>query len=191
MNDSETVTRILDVAQDLVQRRGYNAFSYRDLSEQIGIKTSSIHYHFPGKADLGRALVIRYRASFQTYFAQIDASEHDPRMKLKRYAELFYQTLVAGGKICLCGMLATEYLTLPPPIGEEVQRFFAENEVWLTLVLEEGQRMHRFRADIDAATEAAALLAGLEGALIVSRAFGSVERFARISSLLLASLAAK
>ncbi|HLG78682.1 MAG TPA: TetR/AcrR family transcriptional regulator [Ktedonobacteraceae bacterium] len=190
MNDSETVTHILDLAQELVQKRGYNGFSYRDLSEQIGIKTSSIHYHFPSKGDLGRALVVRYRASFQTAFVQIDAHEDDLRMKLRLYVELFRQTLEDEGKVCLCGMLSTDYQTLPPPVSEEVQRFFVENEAWLTRVLEEGQRAHIFRQDIDAAKEAAALLAGLEGAMMVARAFGDVERFTQTSSVLLAALEA-
>jgi TetR/AcrR family transcriptional repressor of nem operon len=173
------------------QKRGYSAFRDRDLAEQIGIKPSSIHYHLPSKGDLGRALVARYRASFQAAFAQIDASEDDPRRKLKHYVKLIHQTLTDGGKVCLCGMLATDYLTLPPLVGAEVQGFFVENEAWLTHVLEEGQRAHVFHPDRDTTTEAAALFAALEGAMIVSRAFGDVERFTRTGSLLLASLEAK
>ena len=37
----------LNLAETLVRTRGYNGFSYRDLAEQIGIKTASIHYRFP------------------------------------------------------------------------------------------------------------------------------------------------
>ena len=188
MNESETVTRILDSAQDLVQKRGYNGFSYLDLSAQIGIKTSSIHYHFPSKGDLGRALVVRYRANFQTAFAQIDELEGDLRLKLKRYVGLFRQTLENEGRVCLCGMLSSDYLTLPSQVREEVQKFFVENETWLTGVLEEGQRAKIFRQDIDAAKEAEALFAALEGAMLVARAFGDVERFTQSSSVLLAAL---
>jgi TetR/AcrR family transcriptional repressor of nem operon len=188
MNDSETVTHILDVAQALAQKRGYHGFSYRDISQHIGIKTSSIHYHFPSKGDLGRALVERYRASFQAAFAQIDMTERDPRMKLKRYVELFRQTLADEGKVCLCGMLATDALTLPAIVREQVQEFVVENEAWLTRVLEEGQLAHLFRSDMQTTTEAAALFAALEGAMIVARGFGDSERFTRTSALLLASL---
>ena len=57
---------LLDAAGELAQTRGYNAFSFRDLSERIGVTTASIHYHFPSKADLGRELVIRYRDGCNT-----------------------------------------------------------------------------------------------------------------------------
>ena len=52
--------QILLVAESLIQSRGYNAFSYKDISEIIGIKTSSIHYYFPTKADLGKQVVIQH-----------------------------------------------------------------------------------------------------------------------------------
>jgi len=50
---SDTAERILDIAQDLIQRRGFNAFSYHDIAAPMGIRKASIHYHFPSKADLG------------------------------------------------------------------------------------------------------------------------------------------
>ena len=40
--------------------------------------------------------------------------------------------------MCLCGMLAADYETLPTPMREAVIRFFDANEAWLTRVLEEG-----------------------------------------------------
>src|SRR5579862_1588267 len=57
---SSTRDRILDIAQRLIQSRGYNAFSFDDLAEELDIRTASIHYHFPTKADLGIALLRRY-----------------------------------------------------------------------------------------------------------------------------------
>ena len=52
--DAGTATRILDVAEGLVQARGFNGFSYADVaSQEVGITKAALHYHFPGKADLG------------------------------------------------------------------------------------------------------------------------------------------
>ena len=56
---SATKTRILDVAERLTQTKGFNGFSYLDLAEEVGIKNSSIHYHFKAKIDLAEALVER------------------------------------------------------------------------------------------------------------------------------------
>ena len=49
--------QILNVAETLIQTKGYNAFSYKDISELVGVKTSSIHYYFPAKEDLGKEVV--------------------------------------------------------------------------------------------------------------------------------------
>jgi len=45
----------VDLAEALIQSRGYSAFSYQDISDRLGIRKASIHYHFPSKTDLGVA----------------------------------------------------------------------------------------------------------------------------------------
>ncbi len=57
MQKPDVFHQIVKVAETLIQTKGYNAFSYRDIAAQVGIKTASIHYHFPTKADLGKAVV--------------------------------------------------------------------------------------------------------------------------------------
>jgi hypothetical protein len=52
-----TTTRILDVAERLVQTRGHNGFSYADVASELGITRAALHYHYPGKAELGEALI--------------------------------------------------------------------------------------------------------------------------------------
>ena len=59
-----TADKILNVAEKLVQSRGFNAFSYQDVSKAVGIQKASLHYHFATKADLGVALIDRYRGNF-------------------------------------------------------------------------------------------------------------------------------
>ena len=43
-----------------VQAHGYSGLNFRHLAEVVGIKSASIHYHFPTKADLGAAVAKRY-----------------------------------------------------------------------------------------------------------------------------------
>ena len=61
---SDTNSRILDVAERLVQLRGFNGFSYADVASELEITKASLHYHYPGKADLGKALIERYASRF-------------------------------------------------------------------------------------------------------------------------------
>ncbi|PGY05869.1 TetR/AcrR family transcriptional regulator, partial [Bacillus sp. AFS031507] len=48
--------QIIDLAMQLIQQKGYVAFSYDDISKQLGVTKASIHYHFEKKEDLGAAI---------------------------------------------------------------------------------------------------------------------------------------
>src|ERR1700761_9029702 len=80
--DAGTAARILDVAGELVQERGFNGFSYADVAAQVGISKAALHYHFPGKADLGLALITRYASRFSESLAGIDRAGAAPKDRL-------------------------------------------------------------------------------------------------------------
>src|SRR5436305_11133264 len=120
---NDTAQRILDVSEQLVQVRGFNAFSYADVATKLGITKASLHYHFPGKAELGQALITRYTQRFTAALEEIDSRSDDAPAKLAAYAELYAETL-RRRRMCLCGMLAAEYRTLPKPITDAVVGFF-------------------------------------------------------------------
>ena len=134
-----TADRILDIAERLVQLRGYNAFSYADVAKAVGIRKASLHYHFATKADLGLALVTRYRRAFLEALRAIEADSSDPLERLERYAEL-YGSVLRKKRMCMCGMLATDAATLPKAMRESVAEFFAENVGWLARMLEQGRK---------------------------------------------------
>lgn len=61
-DEGDTASQILDVAERLVQSRGFNAFSYADVAAELHVSKAALHYHFAGKAELGEALLTRYTA---------------------------------------------------------------------------------------------------------------------------------
>ena len=132
--ETGTASRILDVAERLVQVRGFNGFSYADVAAKLQITRAALHYHFASKADLGEALIARYVGRFADALASVDASGDGARAKLAAYADLYLQVL-RSRKMCLCGMLAAEYQTLPQPMKDAVISFFDHNETWLEGVL--------------------------------------------------------
>ncbi|HKH90732.1 MAG TPA: TetR/AcrR family transcriptional regulator [Gemmatimonadaceae bacterium] len=190
-DSSRTTDQLLDVAQELAQTRGYNAFSYRDLAERVGIRSASVHHHFPAKGDLGRALVARYRDRFSDALRGIGAAGGGASAKLAAYVELFRSTYEQGGRLCLGGMFAADLPTLPPEVQEQVRGFYADNEAWLTRILDAGRRASELDFEGSPRDAAAALLDGLEGALLAARAHGSAARFTRASRWLLLSLGAR
>src|SRR5215469_2815440 len=133
-----TAERILDVAERLVQVRGFNGISYADIAGEVGITTASLHYHFAGKAELGRALIVRYAERFAEALDAIDRDLGDARAKLDAYTDL-YADVLRGKRMCLCGILAAEYQTLPKPMRSAVTKFFDDNQAWLEHVLAEGE----------------------------------------------------
>ena len=80
--ESVTAERALDIAERLVQTRGFSNFSYADIATELGITKPSLHYHFPGKAELGQALITRYSERFSEALTQIDRDLPDARAKL-------------------------------------------------------------------------------------------------------------
>lgn len=165
----ETAQQILEVAQDLVRQRGYSAFSYADISEQIGIRKASIHYHFSSKEDLAKELVRRYRDSLWQTLNQIEQTTSDPREQLLQFFCL-YRDGLRHNQLCLCGMLSSDLAVLPKAVQDEVQSFFGETETWLAAVLQRGYAADRLKLRLPPPSEAAYLLATLQGAQLVARA---------------------
>src|SRR4051812_35080499 len=91
--DGDAAARILDSAERLVQRRGFNGFSYADVAAELGVTKASLHYHFPGKAELGEALIGRYAARFTEALEQIDAGGGDAPAKLDAYTRIYADVL--------------------------------------------------------------------------------------------------
>ncbi|MFB3738400.1 MAG: TetR/AcrR family transcriptional regulator [Candidatus Velamenicoccus archaeovorus] len=185
---SGTASRILDVAERLVQTRGFNGFSYADVAERLKVTKAGLHYHFATKDDLGRALIDRYADRFTASLGEVDRRITDPLAKLEAYADLYAEVL-QGGRMCLCGMLAAEYRTLPKPMQQAVIRFFDGNEAWLTTVLEEGRATGALGFTGSAAEAARTIVSGLEGAMLVARPYGDPQRFRSTAQRLVMSVA--
>jgi TetR/AcrR family transcriptional regulator, transcriptional repressor for nem operon len=183
----DTRAQILDVAERLVQTRGYNGFSYADVAAEVGVTKATLHYHFAGKAELGAALIERYAGRFFEALARIDREGGDARRRLRAFAAI-YADVLRERRMCLCGMLAADYETLPDQLREGVVRFFDETQAWLTEVVDEGAERGDLRLPGSADEAAQAILGGLEGAMLVARPYGDVKRFDATATHLLESL---
>lgn len=182
----DTAQRILVEAQRLVQTRGFNGFSYADIAAALGVTKASLHYHFASKAELGRRLIERYSADFLVALVGIDARCARVCDKLDAYVDI-YASVLAQDRMCLCGMLAAEYATLPAPMQTAISAFFAANEAWLARVLAEGRKSGELAFAGDPDENANALTGALEGAMLVARAHGGAARFKASAELLLAN----
>jgi TetR/AcrR family transcriptional regulator, transcriptional repressor for nem operon len=175
----DTAAHILDVAERLVQRRGFNGFSYADVAAELQISKAALHYHFASKAELGEALLARYASRFAAALDALDALDAagaGAPAKLDGYVKLYLDVL-RNERMCLCGMLAAEYQTLPMPMRGAVVDFFDYNETWLTKVLDEGRDEGTLEFEGPTGDRARMIVGGLEGAMLVARPYGDIARF--------------
>ena len=186
MSGTATSNRILDVAETLVQTRGFNGFSYADVAAALGVTKASLHYHFPSKSTLGERLIERYRTSFHNALLQIEAKHATAPARLEAYIAI-YADVLADDRMCLCGMLAADYATLPEPMQTEVRRFFEVNETWLSAVLRRGRDRGELTFEGSALEVARDLTAALEGAMLLARSQGDSARLKTASRRLLAN----
>lgn len=172
----DTKEGIMAAARLMVQARGYNALSFRELAKEVGIKSASIHYHFPTKDDLAVALARRYTEDLVLHLQSLVSKSKDTHERMTGYAEVFRGALLKSNRMCLCGMLAAERDDLSPEVQAEVEKFNAANVAWLSEVL----AAHDSLQSPDAIERRAfAILSAVEGAQLVARGCGDVRVYDR------------
>src|SRR5690606_18314622 len=112
----DTAQQIIDLAEDAIATKGYSAFSFREIAALMGIKSASIHYHFPTKPHLGLAVASRYRQGYAAALADIDAQDLTPEAALASLVNIYRQQLGNGERMSVCMMLAAEIKLLPVEI---------------------------------------------------------------------------
>lgn len=185
---TRSVQRIMAVAQELVQSRGYNAFSFHDIAQRLGIKSASIHYYFPAKSDLGKTLMQHYRQNFINELNQIDTISNSTMEKIDSFTQLFLNTLESDNRMCLCGMFASDIATMPEEISDEVRLFFTDCEEWLTATLRAGQQSGEIEINNQPENLARFIFASMEGAMLSARTFADTERFKSITAQVISVL---
>ena len=173
-----------------MQVRGFNGFSYADVAAELGVTTASLHYHFPGKAELGRGADRALRDALRRRARRHRrARSATRRAKLEAYAEL-YADVLRGQRMCLCGMLAAEYQTLPEPMRDAVHRASStRTRPGSRACSQQGREAGTLAFAGEPREAAQQIVSALEGAMLVARPYGDVERFETAARRLLAGFA--
>ena len=170
---------ILDVAERMIRLRGYNGVSFREIADEIGIKSASVHYHFPTKGALGAAVAARYTQRFvQILGPAEDMSGTVSDVQDKMHA-LSRKSLMEDDLMCLCGIMGAEVADLPEEVRTQTRRFFEVNVAWLTRALT-GTDWGRHAEAADIRSLALSTLATSEGAMLLARAMGDRSIFEQV-----------
>ncbi|UMB69573.1 TetR/AcrR family transcriptional regulator [Mycobacterium paraterrae] len=168
----DTAERLMDLAESRIREAGYNSYSFRDLAAELGIKSSSVHWHFPTKSALTAAVMRRYT---DRVLAAVDDATARGVGAVAAYHDVFRTTLRADGFICLGGALGAETGALPPEVADAAHDFF--ERITADLARRIGGRAAKARAH--------SVIATLEGAMILARALGDTAAFDRATASLL------
>src|ERR1700721_3915862 len=136
----DTKERIMTAARLTVQDRGYGGLSFRELAKDVGIKSASIHHYFPTKGELGGALAERYRVDFKEYLDSLLAEGLDQTTCIRKYTDVFGETLRNENRMCLAGIMAAEHKELPEEVRAAVVKFGEMNVDWIAKVLSFGSK---------------------------------------------------
>lgn len=166
----DTAKTILALVRRLIQARGYNAISYQNIAGTLGITKASVHYHFPAKSDLGAAVIRDYHEAHRDLWEALQAASGlNALERLKIYLAPFVQVAESGELVCLCGVLAGEFVTLPGNMQAEVTAFFQSHLDWLSVLLEMGRKEGLFHFDLSVAAMANWIMSSLQGTLLLVR----------------------
>lgn len=162
---------ILETAEKMVREGGYNNFSFRNIATAVGVKSSSVHYYFPTKADLGAAVATYYTDKFFKHIGDPVELTKDKEDPIKVYIKAFRDALEKDRRMCLCGLLGAEIDGLPQKVTIQIKIFFERNIEWITIAytLKDNNK--------DAKNQALQTLAVLEGAMIMANIWEDLEVF--------------
>lgn len=165
----DTRTQILKLADNYIRKDGFNAFSFRDISSRLGIKSASVHYHFPTKTDLAASVVDHNRLLL---LQTIEKNKSNPAPEQLNAFFSIYDYYRSSGKICLIGSIASDYFTVEAPVREAIAHLSQTMHQWVTAILEKGLTEGNFHFKAKADVKAAMIIGNMLALLQLSRVLG-------------------
>lgn len=164
---SETKEKILDISKKEICKKGFNYFSYQDISEILGIKKSSIHYHFPSKNILGIAILDKYIYDFGMLINE--TKEKSPKEKLKLFFEVLKYFSKTKDSICPSGVFSADFYTLDEELKLKLNIFFNIQKNWLIQIILQGKKDGAFKSNIDENSFVLLVMSSIQGAIQICR----------------------
>lgn len=155
---TDRAQQILDFSEAEIRKGGVDAVSYRQIAAAIGIKSASVHYHFPTKADLTREVVARYADRFLDGLGAADHPKRSPSEQMERLGDAYLSAYRNDSATCLCAVLGAVAHNLPEETLRQVKGFYGRLTAWIETAT----------AGADARFPPGLIISTLQGALILA-----------------------
>jgi TetR/AcrR family transcriptional repressor of nem operon len=176
MRIAMSVTRenILELGESLIRSKGYNAFSYLDISSELGIKNAAIHYYFPLKENLGTSIVKTNVQRFEEMVENMHSRGFNELQQLETFIKIYVKSH-REKKLCIMGSLGPDFNTLNDSTKAELKRMTEMILNWLTSILESGKQKKIFIFKEEPKNKAVVLLSSLIASLQLARILDKLD----------------
>ncbi|MFB6342019.1 TetR/AcrR family transcriptional regulator [Saccharicrinis sp. FJH62] len=171
---SGTRERIIELGEDLIRTKGYNAFSYQDISSELGIKNAAIHYYFPAKANLGTSIIKTNIQRFEEMVDNMHSRGFDEVQQLNTFIKIYLKSH-REKKVCLVGALSPAFDTLNEVTQKELNKMITLILQWLSDILNTGKQKGLFAFDESPENKAAIIFSGLVASLQLSKVINTID----------------
>ncbi len=171
---SITREKIIELGENLIRLKGYNAFSYQDISSELGIKNAAVHYYFPSKENLGTSIVRTNIQRFEEMVENMHSRGFDEMQQLETFIKIYIKSQ-REQKLCIVGSLGPDFNTLNDTTKSELKRITELILAWLGDLLSKGKEKGVFSFRQDPRNKALILLSSLVASLQLSRILDKVD----------------
>jgi TetR/AcrR family transcriptional repressor of nem operon len=167
-----TRQKIIEFSADMLRARGFDGFSYLDISRHLDIKKASVHHHFPKKVDLGLALCDWTQQWFEKGLSHFDAISTCYWNKLELYAQAAMKHTLTDKKLCPISAFYSDLNKLPESMKERLIALDDFELNWVTNVIIDGISNQEFKPHTDPRAIAGLYIFSCKGALYYARLHG-------------------
>lgn len=161
---SHTQQEILEIAESMLRSRGFNSFSYKDISSILDVKNAAIHHYFPTKTGLS-VQIVKHETE------KIKRMRQTGIEGLKALVTTFYHASQKS-QICLTGSLTPDYTQLPDEMKTTVREMCLVTLKWVAGCLEMARSKRDLYFQGSADDRALLFLSTLLSSLLLSRVLG-------------------
>jgi len=171
---SITREKIIELGENLIRTKGYNAFSYQDISSELGIKNAAIHYYFPSKENLATSIVKTNIQLFEEMTGNMQSRGFDEWQQLETFIKIYTKSH-REQKRCIVGSLGPDISSLSENTVAELRRMSQIILAWLTAALALGREKGLFVFTEEPQTKALLILSSLVASLQLARLIDKIE----------------
>ncbi|HBZ67421.1 MAG TPA: TetR/AcrR family transcriptional regulator [Bacteroidales bacterium] len=165
---SVTREKIIELGENLIRTKGYNAFSYQDISTELGIKNAAVHYYFPSKENLGTSIIKTNIQRFEEMIDNMHSRKFDEWQQLETFIKIYIKSH-REQKLCLVGSLGPDINTLSNTTKAELVKMTEIIHHWLAGILTSGKMNNIFSFNDEPQNKATLIFSCLVASLQLSR----------------------